>query len=101
MSETYAQPALVPAEAWLDSRAPKAPKVTIAGDVVRVGSDIDIDVTLWVVQSRWSNGWRTDIVPRPKAMNLTVPKRASGAATEVWVSIVDRVGNMCRTVRAH
>ena len=88
MKETYAQPALVPASPWLGDRAPDAPHAEFANGVVSLTSNTEQSVSLWIVQSRWSNGWRTNIVPiSQKRLEL------GGTPAEIWVSAVDRVGN--------
>lgn len=101
MSETYAEPALVPAEPWLGDRTPATPHAQFANGAVNLDGNYDAPVSLWVVQTRWSNGWHTDIVPiAQRTLTLAVPKGATGAApSEVWVSTVDRVGNQSKVVR--
>jgi len=52
------------------------------------------------VQSKWPTGaWRTEIVPIT-GLQWTITARApdAGAPTDVWVSVVDRVGNQSTPV---
>ncbi|HEX6559449.1 MAG TPA: family 10 glycosylhydrolase [Longimicrobiales bacterium] len=101
MNETYAQPALVPAEPWLGHHAPDAPHARLLNDVVTINAGNARGVSLWVVQARWSNGWHTDIVPiAQRQWTLTAPNGVTGGPSEVWVATVDRVGNMSKVVRA-
>jgi hypothetical protein len=57
---------------------------------------------LWVVQSKWPRGsWTTAIVPAgQREWSIAAPDANAGAPVEVWVSVVDRVGNQSRAVRA-
>ncbi|HUQ18624.1 MAG TPA: hypothetical protein VM099_03335, partial [Gemmatimonadaceae bacterium] len=103
--ETYAQPALTPAMTWLDAVPPPAPTASL----MRTGNRVDVTVTplrgellsVWVVQSKWTNGgWRTEIVPiTTQKWTVTAPAADAGAPTDVWVSVVDRVGNQSTPVR--
>ncbi|HUQ19274.1 MAG TPA: family 10 glycosylhydrolase [Gemmatimonadaceae bacterium] len=103
--ETYAVPALTPAMTWLDAVPPAAPSAVLT----RTGNRIDVTVTpprgellsVWVVQSKWTNGgWRTEIVPiTTQKWTVTAPAPDAGAPTDVWVSVVDRVGNQSTPVR--
>jgi uncharacterized lipoprotein YddW (UPF0748 family) len=102
--ETYAQPALTPAMPWLDAVPPSTPTATLS----RSGNRTDVTVSppggkllsVWVVQSKWPNGtWRTEIVPiTTQKWTVTAPAPDSGAPTDVWVSVVDRVGNQSTPV---
>jgi uncharacterized lipoprotein YddW (UPF0748 family) len=106
MRETYARPALIPAMRWLDSKAPRAPTATLQ----QLGNKVMVTLTpargepayLWVVQSKWPQGWwRTEIVPAAqREWSIAAPTADAGAPAEVWVSVVDRVGNQSRAVRA-
>jgi hypothetical protein len=119
--EVYARPALAPAMTWLDDTPPPAPRVnrvTVASDVTQV-IRISIEPAageaafLWVVQSRWAGVWRTEILPagtrehtvgstlHPGAMTtigVVVPPPVSGVPDTVWVSAVDRTGNLSTPV---
>jgi hypothetical protein len=106
MREAYARPALVPAMPWLDDDAPKAPSATIQ----QLGDKTSVTLTpasgepawLWVVQSKWPAGWwRTEVVPAAqREWSIAAPTADAGAPVEVWVSVVDRVGNQSRAIRA-
>jgi len=90
----YAERALVPASPWLDDRAPAAPVVTLRTDPTTSTVTAELtpastrDVWLWVVQSRTTSGWTTQILPADQR-RVTFPTRP----LEVRVRAVDRVGN--------
>lgn len=104
MRETYVRPALVPAMSWLDAVPPPAPALTRrpGGDGLRIGISPGRGEAsvLWVVQSRWPQGWRTEIVPaatRDFVVGSTLG--LTGSPRTVWVSAVDRTGNQSIPVR--
>jgi uncharacterized lipoprotein YddW (UPF0748 family) len=88
--EAYVEPALAPASHWLTTGpAPGAPRVTwtpgattLALEAARGGAP-----WWWVVRSRDSEGWRTQILPAWQT-EISV----AGDVAEVAVSAVDRVG---------
>ena len=104
--EAYARPALIPAMPWLDDKAPPAPSASLQ----QLGNKTTVTLSpasgepayLWVVQSKWPDGrWRTEIVPvAQREWSIAAPRADAGAPIEVWVSVVDRVGNQSRAVRA-
>lgn len=106
MREAYARPALIPAMPWLDSKAPPAP----AAGLQPAGNNTSVVLTaargeqpyLWVVQSKWPRGWwHTEILPADtRNWSIVAPSSDWGAPVEVWVSVVDRLGNQSRAVRA-
>jgi uncharacterized lipoprotein YddW (UPF0748 family) len=103
--EAYARPALVPAMPWLDDSPPPAPRVAVTSSAT--GASIAIEPVageaafLWVVQSRWPTGWRTEIVPGAvRTWNVGSTLDLAGAPDAVWVSAVDRAGNESTPVRA-
>ena len=106
MREAYARPALIPAMPWLDSEAPPAPAATVQ----QLGNRTAVTLVpargeaahLWVVQSKWPvGGWRTEIVTAGRRQwSVAAPAHDAGAPLEVWVSVVDRVGNQSAAVRA-
>ena len=105
MRETYARPALTPAMTWLDDDAPPAPRsaLRVNGDstVVTIEPDRGESAFLWVVQSRWADGWRTEIIPASTRMWTTHGSSAQGRRpVAVWVSAVDRSGNQSAPSRA-
>ncbi|HSK20681.1 MAG TPA: family 10 glycosylhydrolase [Longimicrobiales bacterium] len=98
MRETYARPALTPAMTWLDDDAPPTPRSALraSGDstVVMIEPGRGETAFLWVVQSRWPDGWRTEVIPA--STRLWTAGRSSGGSgrpVAVWVSAVDRSGN--------
>lgn len=103
-NEAYARPALVPAMPWLDDTPPASPAVALeqtgAGTRLRITPAAGKPAFLWVIQSRWQDGWRTEIVPagtREWIVGSSVG--AAGTPEVVWVSAADRVGIQSRPVR--
>jgi uncharacterized lipoprotein YddW (UPF0748 family) len=99
-SETYARPALAPAMTWLDDDPPPAPSALRSGAAIMISPGAGEEAFLWVVQSRWTDGWRTEIVPA--GARSWTPGSSSGMAavpSAVWISAVDRIGNQSRVVR--
>ncbi len=107
LTETYARPALVPAATWLDDKAPAPPtgvlQQTAAGTRVVITESRGEAAVLWVVQSQWAEGWRTEIVPAAERAWLVGSSYAglTGTPVSVWLSAVDRVGNQSRVVQVH
>lgn len=105
MRETYARQALTPAMTWLDDDAPPAPRVAVRPGAGRATVAIEPangePAFLWVIQSQWSDGWRTEIVSA-SVRELVAGKSLghSGVPGAVWVSAVDRAGNQSTPVRA-
>lgn len=104
MRETYARPALVPAMSWLDAVPPPPPVLERRSGVdgLRIGiSPAPGEASaLWVVQSRWPQGWRTEILPAATREFLVGSTLGHvGLPHAVWVSAVDRSGNQSPPVR--
>ena len=105
MRETYARPALTPAMTWLDNEAPPAPRAAVraAGDrtTVTIEPGNGEPAFLWVIQSQWPDGWRTEIVSASVREAVAGASLGhSGVPNAVWVSAVDRAGNQSSSVRA-
>jgi uncharacterized lipoprotein YddW (UPF0748 family) len=104
MNEAYARPALVPAIPWISDREPGRPTVTAQRTptqtrVVMEPAPGD-SVTSWVVQSRWSEAWHTEIVPAAqRAWIVGSAAGRSGSPHDIRVAVVDRYGNMSAAVR--
>jgi uncharacterized lipoprotein YddW (UPF0748 family) len=93
----YAQPALTPRMAWLDSIPPARPEAVIAIDslgttVVRFVAGDNKYVTSWVVQSRVRGVWYTAILPGTERTHIL--SGVETAADAISVAAVDRVGNI-------
>jgi hypothetical protein len=85
---------------WLDDDPPSAPVASRTGSVVAIAPGAGQVAFLWVVQSRWPDGWRTEIVPA--ATRAWTPGSSLGltaAPSAVWISAVDRSGNQSSTVQ--
>jgi hypothetical protein len=105
IGETYARPALTPAMTWLDERPPASPQVALERrgplSVVTIQPASGEPAFLWVIQSRWPEGWRTEIVPAgAREWQPGSSYGMTGAPGAVWVSAVDRLGNQSAPVRA-
>src|SRR5690606_38149547 len=105
MQETYARPALTPAMPWLDDDAPPAPAAThwsaVSAATVRLPPAAGEAPFLWVIQSSWPDGWRTEIITAA-ARNWSVGSMHDQSSTPdaVWVSADDRAGNLSLAVQA-
>jgi hypothetical protein len=102
--ETYARPALAPAMPWLDGVSPAAPsverRVSDNGVAIGVSPGRGEASFLWVVQSRWPVGWRTELVPAMTREFLVGSTLGLvGSPDVIWVSAVDRTGNQSTLVR--
>lgn len=97
----YQKQALVPPSAWLDNKAPAAPRVnvtTTAGPVQLQWTHAnEKDVFLWVVYYKYGNSWDYKILPhQTRMLALEKSRDVNGKAqplTAVVVSAVDRTGN--------
>lgn len=103
--ETYARQALTPAMTWLDDAAPPAPHAVVRAGGGRATVAIDAaagePAFLWVIQSQWADGWRTEIVSASVTEVIAGETLGhSGMPDAVWVSAVDRAGNQSTPVRA-
>jgi len=94
--EVYAQPALVPAYPWLGRERLGKPSIAVSGAEgasrlqLNWGLSGPAQPWLWVLQTRNSGEWKTDIFPARKSSQLW-----KGAAPEiVAISAVDRNGNI-------
>jgi hypothetical protein len=100
MNETYARPALAPAMTWLDADPPPAPSALRSGAAITISPGAGEAAFLYVVQSRWSDGWRTEVVPA--GARSWTPGSSSGMTavpSAVWISAVDRIGNQSHVAR--
>lgn len=94
----YAQPALVPASPWLDSHAPSAPSArarvdTLSGrTTVTIAPTGTIPVRLWVVRSRFGDGWTTSIVPSAVREHSFAASDASARPDLIVVTAIGRTG---------
>jgi hypothetical protein len=99
--ETYARAALVPRMPWLDDVAPPRPLVErVSGTSIRLAPGRGEPVFLWVVQSRWREGWRTEVLPsavREWVLGSTLGLQETPDL--IWVSAVDRMSNQSPPVR--
>jgi uncharacterized lipoprotein YddW (UPF0748 family) len=97
LAPLYAQPALTPRMAWLDSIPPERPDAAIAIDslgttVVRFLPAGNTSVASWVIQSRADGKWYTAILPG--AERTYILSGAETAADAISVAPVDRAGNI-------
>jgi hypothetical protein len=97
LAEVYAEPALVPRMAWLDSLPPELPDARIALDslgttVLRFQPGGGKSVTSWLVRSRVGDVWHIAILPGPERTYIL--NSGESPADAISVAAVDRVGNI-------
>ncbi|CAN5875745.1 family 10 glycosylhydrolase [soil metagenome] len=97
--EAYAEPALPPPTPWLGEGPPTAPAVTLQYDT-SLGQDLltldpadQLPPAWWVVRTRYTEGWKTEILPGWHRTHRLTASVDSGAPLAVAVSGVDRNGN--------
>lgn len=92
---SYQEPALVPAMPWLKVPAPEPPIVTlnrVNHSRISFSTSSGAAPSLWVVQVRQNNRWRTDILSgNVQSVSLTSPE-----AEVIAVTSVNRVGELSR-----
>lgn len=94
MRETYARRALTPAMPWLDAAPPSAPAASRSGARIAIRPAAGEHPFLWVIRSRWPDGWRTEIVSAgAREWTAGSTHDVSGSPDVVWITAVDRVGN--------
>jgi uncharacterized lipoprotein YddW (UPF0748 family) len=96
-NDVYREPALIPATPWLGGRAPARPIVTLAagplgGATVRMEPGVGAAPARWVVQSRFGDWWRTEILPADARSHVLPPEWEAVPLRAVAVSGVDRLG---------
>jgi len=97
LSQTYREPALIPAMPWLDSLAPGKPAAAIALDslqttVISFQPADTKSLSAWLVQIRVDSAWRSAILPAfERTFILSGPDARADA---ISVIAVDRVGNL-------
>jgi uncharacterized lipoprotein YddW (UPF0748 family) len=91
----YATPALIPASPWLGSDKPGAPGVTARRD----GAGVTLKLApgrgtaQYAIWSRHGSEWRFAVAPAARG-DWSIPNDPKlGAASAVFVSAVDRIGN--------
>jgi uncharacterized lipoprotein YddW (UPF0748 family) len=96
--KVYSDVALIPPSPWLDSSAPGRPEADMEQQQNRISyfwrpASAGNGVARWLVQARFGNSWRNEILP------VEVQKRDySGPPDEFAVSAVDRYGNVSAPV---
>ncbi|MES2297191.1 MAG: family 10 glycosylhydrolase [Pseudomonadota bacterium] len=91
----YARAALVPAAPWLGAQAPGAPQVSARRDGTgfMLKFEAGKNVAQHALWSRHGREWRFTVVPGARAEWLLVDDAATGAATAIVASAIDRFGN--------
>jgi uncharacterized lipoprotein YddW (UPF0748 family) len=95
----YAQPALVPASTWLDSRPPRAPRLKLGGESDRQNVSISWEangrepVWLWAVYARYGQTWRLQILPAAQTQCILTNDPALGRLKSIAIAAIDRCGN--------
>jgi hypothetical protein len=94
----YAEPALVPASPWLESKAPSAPRVRAQTDTLSGRTTVTITpvgsttVREWVVRSRFGDTWTTSIVPGSVREHSFAAADASARPDLIVVTAIGRTG---------
>ena len=91
----YAGPALVPATPWLGSEAPGAPNVNARREAGAISLTLapgraNAQYAIW---SRFGSEWRFAVAPASRLAWRIADDPVLGAASAVFVSAVDRLGN--------
>jgi len=93
----YAQPALMPASPWLDAKLPGKPSLHAenkGGEVKLAWRAGGMEkVFWWVVQTRFSGRWTTDIFPGAQTSGALNQKFSAALPEVIAVTAVDRCGN--------
>jgi len=95
LAPLYAEPALVPATAWLATKLPSRPTATLIASAatgeryVRMTPAAGDKAWLWLVRTLSGGQWTTTILP-----NEARSHRLSADGERVVVNLVDRVGNL-------
>lgn len=98
LAPVYAEPALVPASAWLDGTPPPRPVATLVTSgatgepYVRLTPGKGEAPWLWVVRTLRGGQWTTEILPNEIRSHRL--DGSAGAVERVVVNAVDRVGNL-------
>jgi hypothetical protein len=88
-AELYRTRAILPPFGWLDSSAPAAPSVTVAGGTLAIIPGVGEAARWWVIRSFSASGWTTQ-VRFGAERSLALP----GGTTRVLVNAVDTAGNL-------
>lgn len=99
-TETYAEPALVPATPWLGAQVPEAPQIVgrnLAGPTrersLLLAPGLGAEVARYAIWRREAGQWRFAVQPARNRVVSLEPQSAFGRVDAVVVSAVDRLGN--------
>jgi hypothetical protein len=98
-TQSYTEPALVPATPWLGKAPPTAPKVTLAttGGLDLMSGD-DVPLAWWMIQTRTSDGrWRYTL-RRATERHIDLATLGDLGGRRVAITAVDRVGQLSGAV---
>jgi hypothetical protein len=104
-SGIYAEPALVPRTAWLDSVPPRRPIVAAHIDSATGGVTLRLlpsgkeEIWRWIVRSRVAGAWTMRLLPGWQRSHALTFNASTPVPEVVLVSAVDRSGNETRVVR--
>jgi hypothetical protein len=93
VSSVYQQRAIPPAYPWLDSSAPPAPTISLAGTTLTIMPGAGEDSRWWVVRSLAAAGWTTR-VSFGSERTVSLP----AGTTRIIVNSVDAFGNISAPV---
>jgi uncharacterized lipoprotein YddW (UPF0748 family) len=89
LSELYRTRAIPPAYPWLDSAAPPAPTLTVAGALVTIAPGSGEQARWWTVRSRSAAGWTMRVV-----FGVERSLAVAAGTTRIIVNAVDAAGNV-------
>ncbi len=99
-TETYAEPALVPATPWLGTQVPEAPQIVgrnLMGPGLErsllIAPGLGAEVARYAIWRREAGQWRFAVQPARNRVVSLEPQSAFGRVDAVVVSAVDRLGN--------
>ncbi|WP_073059109.1 family 10 glycosylhydrolase [Fodinibius roseus] len=93
----YAEPALIPASPWLDSKPPDPPHASLTTNTekfkIKMSPGGNDKIRWWVVRTKLNNSWEFDIVPGTKKKVTLARTNAVTRPDTVVITGVDRSGN--------
>jgi uncharacterized lipoprotein YddW (UPF0748 family) len=96
LERLYAEPALVPASAWLNltGKKPASPRCSATSSEQGLYLQWEGDAWLWAVQVKYASGaWRTELLPANRRATYVASDGIMGAPVVEYISAVDRLGN--------
>ncbi len=98
-TQSYAEPALVPATPWLGGAPPASPRVTpVSGTSLDLAPGDNVALAWWMIQTRTSDGrWRYAL-RRATEHRIDLATLGDLGGRRIAVTAVDRVGQLSGAV---